>query len=347
MSDKKMPEKLSNLLPIPPHFNKDKVSQVWRVPYQERAGQAQKWAKQHNIQPARSDGHKIALLGVDLQNTFCIPEFELFVGGKTGRGAVDDCVRLCEFIYRNLAILTRIYLTMDTHMAAQIFHPIFFVDKSGGHPPPLTLISEADIETERWRFNPDIAESLGITSEYGQEHLLHYTHELREKKKYDLTVWPYHAMLGGIGHALVPLVEEAVFFHTIARQIQAEFVLKGQLAISESYSAIGPEVLELMNGEKFASKDQTIINLVEDFDMVIVAGEAKSHCVAWTVEDLLEEIQARQTGLANKVYLLEDCTSPVVVPEIVDYSDEANSAFQRFREAGMHIVRSTDLINDW
>jgi nicotinamidase-related amidase len=102
-----------------------------------------------------------------------------------------------------------------------------------------------------------------------------------------------------------------------------------------------------VNGEKFASKDETIINLVEDFDMVIVAGEAKSHCVAWTIEDLLEEIRARHTGLANKVYLLEDCTSPVVVPDVVDYSDEADSAFQRFSEAGMHLVQSMDLIIDW
>ncbi|MGD9091876.1 MAG: hypothetical protein PVF74_03450 [Anaerolineales bacterium] len=347
MSDKSFSDKLSNPLPIPPHFIKEKVSQVWRVPYQDIAEQAQKWAKQHNIEPAKADEFKIALLGVDLQNTFCNPEFELFVGGQTGMGAVEDCARLCQFIYRNLGVLTRIYLTMDTHIAAQIFHPIFFIDKSGGHPHPLTLITEADIESDRWRFNPDIAGALDITPEYGQEHLLHYTRKLRENNKYDLTVWPYHAMLGGIGHALVSSVEEAVFFHTIARQIQADFILKGQLPITESYSAIGPEVLESVNGEKFASKDETIINLVEDFDMVIVAGEAKSHCVAWTIEDLLEEIRARHTGLANKVYLLEDCTSPVVVPDVVDYSDEADSAFQRFSEAGMHLVQSMDLIIDW
>jgi nicotinamidase-related amidase len=47
---------------------------------------------------------------------------------------------------------------------------------------------------------------------------------------------------------------------------------------------------------------------------VIIAGQAKSHCVAWTIDDLLTEIQSQDPSLAQKVYLLEDCSSPVVVP---------------------------------
>jgi nicotinamidase-related amidase len=347
MSTRNLPLRSPDSLPLPPYHEEEKVSQVWRVPYQERAEQARKWAEDHQIKPARIDGFKIAFLGIDLQNTFCIPDFELFVAGRSGMGAVEDCKRICEFIYRNLGVLTRIYMTMDTHMAVQIFHPIFLVDDKGEHPPPLTMVTEADIASGRWRFNPDIAESLDILPENGQEHLRHYTHKLKGKKKYDLTVWPYHAMLGGIGHALVSSVEQAVFFHTIARQIQAEFVVKGQLAKTESYSAIGPEVLEDKDGEQIARKDQTIIKLVEDYDIVIIAGEAKSHCVSWTIDDLLAEIKVGDEKLAQKVYLLEDCTSPVVVPGVVDYSDEADSSFQRFAEAGMHIVRSTDPIKDW
>ena len=83
------------------------------------------------------------------------------------------------------------------------------------------------------------------------------------------------------------------------------------------------------------------------FDAVIIAGQAKSHCVAWTIDDLLEDIFVRDERLAEKVYLLEDCTSPVVVPGAMDYTDEANIAFQRFADAGMHVVRSTDPIERW
>ena len=51
--------------------------------------------------------------------------------------------------------------------------------------------------------------------------------------------------------------------------------------------------------------------------------------------------------LAPRTYLLEDCTSPVVVPGAVDYTDEADAAFERYAAAGMHVVRSTDPIGAW
>ena len=51
--------------------------------------------------------------------------------------------------------------------------------------------------------------------------------------------------------------------------------------------------------------------------------------------------------LAERTYLLEDCTSPVVVPGVVDYTDEANAAFERYAAAGMHVVRSTTPIERW
>ncbi len=84
-----------------------------------------------------------------------------------------------------------------------------------------------------------------------------------------------------------------------------------------------------------------------EFDAVVIAGQAKSHCVAWTIQDLLEDGLRRDGELARKVYLLEDCTSPVVVPGVIDYTDQADAAFQRFAEAGMHLVRSTDPIDRW
>lgn len=79
----------------------------------------------------------------------------------------------------------------------------------------------------------------------------------------------------------------------------------------------------------------------------MIAGQAKSHCVAWTIDDLLKDILFRDKKLAEKVYLREDCTSPVVVPGVIDYTDAADAAFQRFAEAGMHIVRSIDPIETW
>ena len=149
-------------------------------------------------------------------------------------------------------------------------------------------------------------------------------------------------MLGGIGHALVPAVEAAIFFHGIARASQASFEIKGDRTLTENYSAVAPEVVTNPAGEIIASKNDRLIQQLLAADKLIIAGQAQSHCVAWTVNDLLTEIQEIDPQLARKVYLLVDCTSPVVIPGVVDYTDRADAAYQRFAAVGMNIVKSTD-----
>ena len=336
-------------LPMPPHFDPQTVKDVWRVPYGDRAVQATQWAQQHTLQPGAADTTRICLLAIDVQNTFCIPGFELFVGGQSGMGAVDDSKRLCEFIYRNLGVITQITPTMDTHTAMQIFHPIFWVNAAGEHPvPAATMISFEDVQQGVWRVNPAIAPSLSNGNlEALHSHALHYTKKLTEAGKYPLTVWPYHSMLGGIGHAIVSAVEESMFFHGIARSSQTQFELKGSHPLTENYSVLRPEVMEGVEGGVLAQKNTSLIQTLLEFDAVIVAGQAKSHCVAWTIADLLTEIQVFDPALASKVYLLEDCTSPVVVPGVIDFTEQANAAYERFAAAGMHLVKSTDAIADW
>ncbi len=338
----------SQELAVPSHFDSEKVGGVWKVDYESVARDAEKWKSRYNLPPAALDEKRVLLLLVDVQNSFCTPGFELFVGGRSGKAAVEDNKRLCKFIYRNLAFLSQICMTMDTHEAMQVFHAIFLVDEKGNHPAPFTSISVRDIEKGVWRFNEKIAISLDIEPGYGQRYLEHYTKKLAERGKYDLTVWPYHAMLGGIGHALVSSVEEAVFFFGIARSARPDFQVKGQHPLTEKYSVLSPEVLTGPGEEKIADKNAELVRKMLDHDAVIIAGQAKSHCVAWTIDDLLDEIKARnQPELAKKVYLLEDCTSPVVIPDVVDYTDKANEAFRRFADAGMNLVRSTEPVCNW
>lgn len=335
------------VLPVPPHYKEDNVGEVWRVPYQERAKEAKEWAKRHQIPSAGSDDRKVNLILVDVQNTFCIPGYELFVGGRSGTAAVEDNQRLCEFIYRSLSNITGITITMDTHQAMQIFHSIFLVDEDGSHPDAYTLVSLEDIREGSWKFNPEIAHSLNTEPKAGQTHLEHYVEKLTESGKYDLTIWPYHAMLGGIGHAMVAAVEEAVFFHSMARFSQPDFEVKGLNPLTEHYSVIGPEVQTGVRGEELGSRNEKFIQKLKDYDITLIAGQAKSHCVASTIQDLLDDICQEDKSLAQKVYLLEDCTSPVVVPEVIDYTDQADEAFKNFKEAGMHIIRSTDPTENW
>ncbi len=332
-------------LPLPPFFEPAQVQTVYRVPYQDRAAEARTWAQQHSITAASRDRFRICLLLIDVQNTFCLPEFELFVGGRSGRGAIADNQRLCQFIYENLAHITTIAPTLDTHNAAQIFHPLFWQDAEGNPPPPMTIIQHEEVLAGTWRVNPHIAPHL--TQADLNAFARHYTQRLTQDGKYPLTIWPYHSMLGGIGHALVSAVEEACFFHAIARNSPTRYEIKGNNPLTENYSVLRPEVLEDGDGRAIAQKNTTFTDWLLSYDAIVVAGQAKSHCVAWTVEDLLAEITHRDPALAQKIYLLEDCTSPVVVPEVVDFTEAANAAYDRFAAAGMHRVTTAMPLADW
>ena len=334
-------------LPLPPHWNPGLVGEVWRVDYAGRSADAARWREAHTLQPAAQDRFRVALVLVDVQNTFCTPGFELFVAGRSGQGALDDSLRLCEFVYRNLGSITHVFPTLDAHGALQIFHPVLLVDKAGNHPEPFTIVSADDVAAGRWRMNQAAAGGLGLDPAYADEHLRYYTRTLEQGGKYDLTIWPFHAMRGGIGYALVSAVEEAIFFHSIARYAPVDYQPKGDNPLTEHYSMLGPEVEEDQEGEPLGRRNQPLIEELLRYDAVVIAGQAKSHCVAWTIQDLLDDPTVRGRRLEEKVYLLEDCTSSVVVPGVVDYTAEADAAFARFAGSGAHLVRSTEPISDW
>jgi nicotinamidase-related amidase len=334
-------------LPIPPHFDPDAVGRIRRVDYSAVARETTRWRREHEIAPAATDRLRCCLLLVDVQNTFCIPEFELFVAGRSGLAAVEDNRRLCRFIYRNLDSITAICPTLDTHHPFQIFHPVFLVNDRGEHPSPHTTISEEAVRSGEWRANPEVCAALGFDADYVRRHLEHYARSLERVSRYDWIIWPYHALLGGIGHALVPAVEEAVFFHSLCRFSQPRFQVKGDNPLTEHYSVLGPEIDEDPEGFPIGKRDETLTRILIEFDRIVVAGQAKSHCVAWTVEDLLSDTLARERRVAERIYLLEDCTSPVVVPGVVDFTEQADDAFRRFAEAGVRVVRSTEAVSDW
>lgn len=345
-------------LPLPAHYRPEDAVEPRFVDYAGLADAALSWRKLHGLHASGADNTRIGLLVIDNQYTFCSPKGELFVGGRSGTGAVDDSRRLIEFVYRNLDILSGISCTLDTHRAYAIFHPPFLVDENGRHPAPFTLIKHDDVVAGKWQVTPFAASALETNLAVAQRHLEHYCNELKQKGRYDLTIWPFHGMLGGVGHALVSGLEEACFFHAIARGMQTDFQVKGTNPWTENYSVLGPEVLTTAPkrpGDRpdiIAQRNTNFIGKLLEYDALIIGGQAKSHCVAWTIDDLLEDILKQDPALARKVYLLEDCTSSVTVPDgnggfLVDFTPQADAAFDRFAAAGMHVVKSTDPIDTW
>jgi nicotinamidase-related amidase len=343
-------------LPIPPHFDEKTVGQLRMIPYQQLATSAAQWAKLHKIKPAVKDKLKICLMPIDTQITFCFENGELPV-----LGALADCNRLAKFIYQNLDYITEMTPTFDTHLPFAIFHSFFWVDEKGQNPAPLTTIKSKDVENGTWRVNPAIAYTLRNDYVALQAHGLHYVRSLEKAGKEALLIWPFHSMLGGVGHALVPTVEEAIFFHSIARAMNMDPQIKGGNCLTENYSIFGAEVRIKADGTPLAQKNVKLFEKLIGFDAIIIAGQAKSHCVAWTIEDLLNDIASKDPKMAKKVYLLEDCTSPVKAPNpnydpndsskgpenFVDFTAKADAAFEKFAAAGMNVVKSTTPIWQW
>jgi nicotinamidase-related amidase len=317
-------------LPMPNFYETDRVRELYLERSVLVSDAARQYRIQHKVQPSGSDKFRIAAFGIDCQVSFCTPGASLFVPG-----AVEDMQRAVNWIYSHLDKITGLHFSMDTHRVFQIFHPAWWTDAQGNSPPPFTAIRYDDVRAGRWQ---PIAHP---------RECLEYCRRLESTGKYVLTIWPYHTLLGSAGHALVPAVMEAAMFHSVVRRHQTHFETKGTHAMTENYSVLSPEVREL-GGQSVGGFNTSFFKMLMDYDRIYVFGEAKSHCVLSTLQDIRQEIQATDPSLASKIWILEDAMSPVPAPPIsplppdLDFPRLAEAAMNDFRKAGMQIVKTTD-----
>lgn len=348
---------MSKQLPIPQHFVPQKGSETRVLDYDALHDAGLGWAKSHDITPSHQDDFKRCLLLIDMQRCFCAPGHTLYVGGRSGTGGVDDTNNTASFIYRELQQLTSIVATMDTHRAWQISHRLFWVDKHGDHPAPNSILSNDDIQNGVWAPNP--AAVRNIRAARGSYAWLcafakHYSNELTRNGQWPLAVWGYHAMLGGNDHALMDPIQEALFFHNVARKEQNAYETKGGNQITENYSVFSPEVTSDHNGEPIPgaqAENFDLFSRIDSFDEVYLTGEAKSHCVLWTGKHLVAQIRKRVLGSGGtdadaraalkKLFFIKDLTTAVVIPAY-DFTDAAEQAYADLEAEGVNVVSWKD-----
>jgi len=300
---------------LPEFYDPDRIGTLFYPDVAAIAAQAET----ADLPPAEQDSRRVMLLIVDMQIDFCHAQGMLYVPG-----AIGDIRRLIEFIYRNAERITRITCSLDSHHPFQIFHPAWWVDSAGRHPPPFTTITAGDVETRRWQpvFQPDGSRE--------------YVRRLQREAKKQLTIWPYHVPIGGVGNALDTELWSAVFWHAVARRSPPVWWAKGGIPHTEHYSILKPEIE--IAGEPQSELNQDFIHSIEEFDALVIAGEAASHCVLETVEDLVEVFRHRPDHLA-KIRILTDCTSPVRHPQI-DFQAIAQGRFKEFESMGVKLTTS-------
>lgn len=270
-------------------------------------------ANEEEMTPSAQNKERVLFLGIDVQQDF-------MDGGALGvPGAKKDVERMTEFLYKHINQISNIAVSIDTHTPHQIFHPCWWIDENGRNPAPYTVITLDDLDAGKWRavINPQASRE--------------YVKHLEQDAKKALCIWTYHCLQGTAGAALENQFANMIYFHSVAKKTVVQRLVKGQDPMSEMYGIIKPEY----DTKGYINMD--FLNKVETFDRVIIAGEAKSHCVLESIKQILEHYETRPE-VTKKIWILEDCMSP-----IPGYEDATDQAFREFRNHyHVNLVRSTE-----
>lgn len=364
-----LPFKVIPRLPLPGFYNPRLV----QIPgYQPDPNLLRKGAfatrKKHRIKPSAADPVKIYMVTIDGANHFCREGGALFVGNSMTGGPLGDCIRLTEWGYRYLPIISGSIFSTDAHSTHQISTPAATFNRDGEPVEPNTLITAEAMENGDFRANPDVVHMLkgGRTKKWLDKYRVHYSRELARTGKQPLFVWNEHCPVGGEGQAIVNILQEMRWFHAYARGHESWTHFKGRPLLTEAYSAVRPEVLFDHEGRPLTESDPNmaaelaanayllmhLLQILMEGGIIVVAGWASSHCVSSTLMTLLEEILKINPELAKQVYVLTDCTSPVVVRDpvgkvIIDFTPNAETQMAKLYEAGMNPVQTTTPIEEW
>jgi nicotinamidase-related amidase len=204
--------------------------------------------------------------------------------------------RLASMIDRLRDRLDDIHVTMDSHRLLDVAHPLYWKDSSGNPPAPFTIITASDVADGTW----------STTIPSLQRRALEYVRALEQSGRYPLCIWPPHCLIGSWGHQIFPGVLEAL--HGWEAQLAlVDFVTKGSNPHTEHYSGVKAEVPDPK--DPTTQINTTLCNTLLEADIVLIAGEAGSHCLANTVRDIANEFG--DDKYVAKLVLLTDATSPV------------------------------------
>ncbi len=268
-------------------------------------------AQQEDFSTALDDGKKVLLLLIDPQN-----DFMEGIGSLGVEGSIGDVERITDFIYRNNHAISRIMCTQDTHFYAQIFHPCWWVDENGNNPDPYTIFTYDDYNKKKWApVYGDIDRS--------KDYLEHVN---------SIQIWPYHCLEGSFGGQVEGELAKMIYFWSVTRKVRPIIVPKGNNPYSEMFGVIKAEY-DPTNYMNYA-----VLKAIETYDEIYVAGEAGSHCLPISVQQIIDHFAGRPE-ITSKFTILEDCTSPVVNCEKIqqDFFNNFNYKY------GIRIAKARDI----
>lgn len=249
---------------------------------------------------------KVQLLLIDPQNDFCdLPAAWHGAQPESGErlapslpvpGAHADMLRLAQFIAAQGDAVDAITLTLDSHQRYDIGHPSFWRTGDGTAVAPFTTITAAQLRAGDYvPRDPAALPRVAV-----------YLDALESQGRYTHMVWPVHCEIGSWGHSVHASVLAACGDWQQRRQRATKAVFKGMNPWTENYSALQAEVPDPADAS--TQLNTRLLAALDTADLLLIAGEASSHCVRATTEHLLQHLPS---GRPERIVLLTDCMSPV------------------------------------
>ena len=255
-------------------------------------------------------------------------------------GANSDMKRVSGLVKRIGPKLRDIHVTLDQHRNIGIERPPFWTNDNGDAPAPFTMIRADDIRSGIWyprngHFRPAALGGLTL-----RQYALHYAEELEKKGNYPLIIWPVHCPIGSWGAA----VQEDLFGELRNWEVRnfanVDYVTKGSCIYTEHYGAVEAEVP--LASDPTTGLNTSFLRMLQDADIIAIAGEASSHCVKSTVNQIAGKFG---DDLLGKFWLLTDCMSPVSqVGNGPDFPAIADAWLKDMERRGMHLTDSKSFL---
>uniref|UniRef100_A0A6C0BCJ9 Isochorismatase-like domain-containing protein n=1 Tax=viral metagenome TaxID=1070528 RepID=A0A6C0BCJ9_9ZZZZ len=239
-------------------------------------------------------------------------------------GANEDSIRIGELIEKKGEIFDEIVVTLDTHPVHHIGHSHYWTNSNGESPSEFTTITEEDIRKRIWY----------PVDQLKYDYAIQYAHSLEKEGKFKICIWPYHCLCGTHGHCVFPYLNEKLFNWSKKYKKDVHYFMKGQNPDTEMYSVFRGEV-EIKQDPR-THFNMGLVNLLASKKLeVLVCGQALSHCVNYSVTDLL----CSHTFPANRLTLLVDGSSPVT-----GYKENGEKFIKKIVLNGVKLGKTTDYL---
>lgn len=263
---------------------------------------------------------KIHLVVIDPQVDFCDPKGALYV-----KGAEKDMERLSNLVKRLGKKLDDIHVTLDSHHPIHIAHAMFWKNSAGAHPSNFTIISAQDVRDGTWTtMKPGLFK-------WGKE----YVETLEKNARYPLCIWPQHCLIGSVGQTVYPVLYSSLMEWCRNEYANIDFVTKGSNYKTEHYSAIVADVPD--PNDPSTQMNVSFLNTINEADLVLLAGEARSHCLANTGRDACNYFS--DDSLVKKLVLLEDATS-----DVTGFENYGEQFVKEMKARGMQATTCKDFL---